>query len=68
MSGKPFKVEWIRVQKLGFYRTKNLRNPFKEVKVSRDGTEVEPTVGAAIVAEIEAPEARTPVQDPRFLA
>ena len=29
MSGKPFKVEWIRVQKLGFYRTKNLRNPFK---------------------------------------
>jgi hypothetical protein len=29
MSGKPFKVEWIRVQKLSFYRTKNLRNPFK---------------------------------------
>ncbi|KAA1098331.1 hypothetical protein PGT21_033614 [Puccinia graminis f. sp. tritici] len=56
MSGKPFKVEWIRVQKLSFYRTKNLRNPFngnREVKVSRDGTEVEPSIGAAIVAEIE---------------
>lgn len=56
MTGKPFKVEWIRVQRLAFYRTKNLRNPFngnREVKVSRDGTEVEPSIGQAILEEID---------------
>ncbi|PLW32389.1 hypothetical protein PCASD_14332 [Puccinia coronata f. sp. avenae] len=56
MTGRPFKVDWIRVQRLAFFRTKNLRNPFngnREVKVSRDGTEVEPSVGQAILNEIE---------------
>ena len=40
-----FKVEWIRVGELPFSSIKHLRNPWnqeKEVKVSRDGTELEP--------------------------
>lgn len=43
--GAPFKIEWIRVGGLPFTRLRHLRNPWngdKEVKVSRDGTEVEP--------------------------
>jgi len=50
--GKPFKVEWVRVQKLPFHRTRHLRNAFngnREVKISRDGTEVEPNVGAQLL-------------------
>jgi hypothetical protein len=41
-----FKIEWIRVGPLNFSRTRHLRNPWngdREVKVSRDGTEVEPS-------------------------
>ena len=40
-----FEVEWIRVGELPFSSIKHLRNPWnqdKEVKVSRDGTELEP--------------------------
>lgn len=40
-----FKLEWIRVGDLPFSSIKHLRNPWnqdKEVKVSRDGTELEP--------------------------
>jgi hypothetical protein len=43
--GQPFNVQWIRVGSLPFNRTRHLRNPWnadREVKVSRDGTEVEP--------------------------
>jgi hypothetical protein len=44
--GQPFKIQWIRVGSLPFSRTRHLRNPWnadREVKVSRDGTEVEPS-------------------------
>lgn len=40
-----FRVEWVRVGELPFSSIKHLRNPWnqdKEVKVSRDGTELEP--------------------------
>lgn len=40
-----FKVEWVRIGELPFSSIKHLRNPWnqdKEVKVSRDGTELEP--------------------------
>lgn len=40
-----FKVEWLQVGELPFSSIKSLRNPWnqdKEVKVSRDGTELEP--------------------------
>lgn len=43
--GQAFRVEWIRAGNLPFHRIRNLRNPWnadREVKVSRDGTEIEP--------------------------
>jgi len=48
MWGRPFRVDWVRTTHLPFFCTRNLRNPWnqgREVKVSRDGTELEPTVG-----------------------
>ncbi|QRV86453.1 YTH domain family protein [Ceratobasidium sp. AG-Ba] len=52
--GKPFKIKWIRTERLPFHRTRHLRNPWnndREVKVSRDGTEVEPSVGQRLIDE-----------------
>jgi hypothetical protein len=52
--GGSFKVEWIRHERLPFWRTRHLRNPWnqdREVKVSRDGTELEPAVGQALLEE-----------------
>lgn len=43
--GFTFRIEWIKTASLPFYRLRHLRNPWnadREVKVSRDGTEVEP--------------------------
>jgi hypothetical protein len=51
--GKPFMMEWISTSKLPFYRTRGLRNPWnsnREVKIARDGTELEPSVGRRLVA------------------
>lgn len=50
--GKPFKIEWISTNRLPFYRTRGLRNPWnanREVKIARDGTELEPSVGERLV-------------------
>ncbi|KAF2499805.1 hypothetical protein BU16DRAFT_558103 [Lophium mytilinum] len=50
--GKPFKVEWISTSRLPFYRTRGLRNPWnanREVKIARDGTELETSVGKRLV-------------------
>jgi len=44
-EGSPFRIDWVKVGRLPFNQTKHLRNPWnadREVKVSRDGTEVEP--------------------------
>lgn len=52
--GEPFRLEWIKTERLPFYRTRHLRNPWnhdREIKVSRDGTELEPTVGQALLEE-----------------
>ncbi|RSH94142.1 hypothetical protein EHS25_003945 [Saitozyma podzolica] len=52
--GAPFKIQWMRVGSLPFTRTRHLRNSWnadRAVKVSRDGTEVEPTVGSMLMAE-----------------
>lgn len=46
--GKPFRIEWVCVERLPFYRARGLRNPWnanREVKIARDGTEIEPSVG-----------------------
>lgn len=50
--GKPFKVEWISTNRLPFYRTRGLRNPWnanREVKIARDGTELETSVGERLI-------------------
>ena len=52
--GDCFKIEWICTEKLPFYRIRHLRNPWnhdREVKVSRDGTELEPIVGQRLLDE-----------------
>lgn len=62
--GAPFRVEWIKTTRLPFWRTRHLRNPWnheREVKVSRDGTELEPGVGQALLDEWDRPE---PPQSP----
>lgn len=54
--GDSFAVDWISTVKLPFQRTRHLRNPWnhdREVKVSRDGTELEPTVGEWLLNEWE---------------
>ncbi|RFU25473.1 hypothetical protein B7463_g10864, partial [Scytalidium lignicola] len=51
--GKPFKVEWISTTRLPFYRTRGLRNPWnsnREVKIARDGTELETSIGRRLLA------------------
>ena len=52
--GEPFKVEWICTDRLPFFKTRHLRNAWnhdREVKVSRDGTELEPKVGLQLLEE-----------------
>ena len=52
--GEPFKLQWIKTERLPFYRTRHLRNPWnhnREIKVSRDGIEIEPSVGQALLEE-----------------
>jgi hypothetical protein len=54
--GDSFAVEWISTVTLPFQRTRHFRNPWnneREVKVSRDGTELEPTVGERLLEEWE---------------
>jgi hypothetical protein len=50
--GKPFALDWLSTSRIPFYRTRGLRNPWnsnREVKIARDGTELEPTVGRRLV-------------------
>ena len=52
--GEPFKVEWLCTQRVPFQRTRHLRNAWnhdREIKVSRDGTELEPGVGQTLIDE-----------------
>ena len=52
--GESFRVEWLCTERLPFFRIKHLRNPWnhdREVKVSRDGTELEPSVGQRLIEE-----------------
>ena len=54
----PFRVQWIRTDPLPFSRTRHIRNPWnhgREVKVSRDGTELEPNVGQQLLDEWDKP-------------
>ena len=56
--GKPFKLTWVSTNRLPFYRTRGLRNPWnsnREVKIARDGTELETSVGARLVQMFHRP-------------
>jgi hypothetical protein len=55
---KPFRVEWISTNRLPFYRTRGLRNPWnanREVKIARDGTELETSVGKRLIQMFHRP-------------
>ncbi|KAF8624407.1 hypothetical protein AX15_005888 [Amanita polypyramis BW_CC] len=65
--GESFRVEWLCPERLPFYRTRHIRNPWnhdREVKVSRDGTELEPSVGQMLVDEWHALATATDVPQP----
>lgn len=54
--GKPFEITWQSTERLPFYRTRGLRNPWnanREVKIARDGTELEPSVGRKLIGMFE---------------
>jgi hypothetical protein len=56
--GESFEVEWISTTRLSFYRTRGLRNPWnenKEIKVARDDTETEPSIGRRLVQMFHQP-------------
>ncbi len=62
--GRPFRIEWLKTQRLPFARTKHVANGFnsgREVKISRDGTEVEPGSGEQMVALFESLKPPKPV-------
>lgn len=50
--GKPFRIEWVSTARMPFHRTRGLRNPWnanREIKIARDGTEIEPTIGRKLI-------------------
>lgn len=59
LLGTAFKIQWIRVDKLPFIRTRHLRNSWnnnRQIKVSRDGTELDPDVGRQLLEEWRLPD------------
>ena len=54
--GQAFGIEWQRLYDLPFSETESLRNPLnddKPVKISRDGQELPPDIGEALVQLFE---------------
>lgn len=52
-EARSFNVEWRSIRCVPFQRVRGLRNAWnggKEVKIARDGTELEPTVGGRLLA------------------
>ncbi|KAB8232525.1 putative YT521-B-like splicing factor [Aspergillus alliaceus] len=50
--GKPFRIQWLSTERVPFHRTRGLRNPWnanREIKIARDGTEIEPAVGERLM-------------------
>jgi hypothetical protein len=51
-GGRPFEVVWLSTGRVPFCRTRGLRNVWngnKEVKVARDGTELESSIGNRLI-------------------
>jgi len=65
--GKPFKIEWLSTTRLPFYRTRGMRNPWnsnREVKIARDGTELETAIGRRLIGlfyRVPSPTTQQPV-------
>ncbi|ORY81242.1 YT521-B-like domain-domain-containing protein [Leucosporidium creatinivorum] len=64
---RPFQVQWLSTAGVSFSRTRHITNSFnakREVKICRDGTEVEPFAGEMLLEElaraIQPPPARRP--------
>jgi YT521-B-like domain len=58
MRGNTFNVEWLSTSKIPFYLTRGLRNAWnsnREVKIARDGTELESGVGRRLVELFHKP-------------
>ncbi|OQE20894.1 hypothetical protein PENFLA_c015G02276 [Penicillium flavigenum] len=56
--GKPFRIQWISTERVPFQRTRGLRNPWnanREIKIARDGTEIEPTIGRKLIQLFHVP-------------
>ena len=56
--GRPFRIQWLSTERVPFHRTRGLRNPWnanRGVKIARDGTEIEPSVGAQLVELFHIP-------------
>ncbi|KAJ7628325.1 YT521-B-like domain-containing protein [Roridomyces roridus] len=52
--GRNFKLQWLSTEHIPFQNTRHINNPWnrnREVKVSRDGTEIEPAAGQLLLAE-----------------
>ncbi|WFD45031.1 hypothetical protein MPSI1_003707 [Malassezia psittaci] len=50
---RPFYIRWVNTEPLPFRKINKLRNPWRDnrlVKVSRDGTELEPNVGRQLLS------------------
>ncbi|OBT48636.1 hypothetical protein VE00_00832 [Pseudogymnoascus sp. WSF 3629] len=50
--GKPFSIEWESTRRVPFFRTRGLKNAWnagREVKIARDGTEIETRVGRRLI-------------------
>lgn len=65
--GRQFSIEWLSTARLPFYRTRGLRNPWnanREVKIARDGTELEPSVGRRLVQMFHRPSPGIPMHQP----
>ncbi|RNJ57154.1 hypothetical protein D7B24_006311 [Verticillium nonalfalfae] len=64
--GKPFRLEWLSTTRLPFYRARGLRNPWnsnREVKIARDGTELEPSVGRKLIGLFNRAQSPIPMAD-----
>ncbi|KAM0322858.1 hypothetical protein ACHAQA_009199 [Verticillium albo-atrum] len=64
--GKPFRLEWLSTTRLPFYRARGLRNPWnsnREVKIARDGTELEPSVGRKLIGLFNRVQSPGPMVD-----
>lgn len=65
--GRPFRIAWLSTARVPFYRTRGLRNPLnanREVKIARDGTELEPSIGKRLVQMFHRPMQGQPPMGP----